>query len=167
VCGDPFTPIYTIQGAGSSSPLDGVGVSTIGVVTGDFQTSAGLRGFFMQDAAGDGNPATSDGIFVFDGSSPSVDVAVGDEVRVRGTADEFFGLTQITSVDLVLICDTDTVAATSLALPVGSISDFEPLEGMLINIAQTLYASGNFTQGRFEAAHRGRVMVRSRWLTIV
>ncbi len=140
ICADPFTPIYTIQGAGSSSPLDGMmKVSTVGVVTGDFQTSAGLRGFFMQDAAGDGNAATSDGIFVFDGSSPAVDVAVGDVVRVRGTVDEFFGLTEITDVDLVLICDTGTVTATSLSLPVSSISDFERFEGMAVTFPQTLY----------------------------
>ena len=36
-CGDPFTPIFTIQGAGAISPLNGFIVTTEGVVVGDFQ----------------------------------------------------------------------------------------------------------------------------------
>ena len=34
---------------------------------------AGLRGFYLQDATGDGDPATSDAIFVFNGSDDLVD----------------------------------------------------------------------------------------------
>lgn len=149
VCGDEFTPIYAIQGSGSASSLDGSVVSTEGVVTGDFQTWMGLRGFFMQDATGDGNAATSDGIFVYDGSSPAVDVAVGDVVRVRGVVDEYYGLTEITSLSLELICGSGGVAATPFTLPVGNLNDFEPFEGMLINIPQTLYATDNYNQGRY------------------
>ena len=48
-CGDPFTPIYDIQGSGASSPLDGTVVSVEGIVTGDFQGSDELDGFFIQD----------------------------------------------------------------------------------------------------------------------
>ena len=36
-----------------------------GVVSGDFQGSEGLNGFFIQDPTGDSNEETSDGIFVF------------------------------------------------------------------------------------------------------
>ena len=37
---------------------------------GDYEgASPALRGFFIQDPTGDGNPATSDGIFVFEGSN--------------------------------------------------------------------------------------------------
>ena len=43
VCGDPFTPIYTIQGSGAATPIPGT-VSTEGVVVGDFEgTAAGER----------------------------------------------------------------------------------------------------------------------------
>ena len=38
-----------------------------------------LRGFYLQDAAGDGDPATSDAIFVFDGGNADV-VDLGDVV---------------------------------------------------------------------------------------
>ncbi|HEX8530972.1 MAG TPA: lamin tail domain-containing protein, partial [Cytophagales bacterium] len=69
---DVITAIYTIQGSGSASPVVGQTVTTRGVVVGDFQGSTSLNGFFLQDATGDGNSATSDGIFVFAPGSPDV-----------------------------------------------------------------------------------------------
>jgi 5'-nucleotidase len=90
----PFTAIYDIQGSGDESPLDGDLVEVTGYVTGVFPD---LGGFFLQDGAGDGDAATSDGIFVdaLDG------VAVGDRAEVRGTVDEFFGETRIGDVRLI------------------------------------------------------------------
>jgi predicted extracellular nuclease len=41
----------------------------------------------MQDPLPDADPATSEGIFVFTSSTPSVNV--GDRVRVSGTVEEF------------------------------------------------------------------------------
>ncbi len=144
-CGDDFTPVYTIQGSGLASPLDGSEVSTEGVVVGDFQD--GKSGFFIQDATGDGDTTTSDGIFVF---STSPDVNMGDLVRVRGTVDEFFGLTEITSVSQVWFCSSgNSVAPTALSLPVESLDDFEPYEGMLVTLPQTLYISEFFNFDRF------------------
>ena len=62
--------------------------TTQGVVVGDYEgASPALRGFFIQDPVGDGNPATSDGIFVFEGSNANT-VSLGDVVRVTGTAGE-------------------------------------------------------------------------------
>lgn len=79
-----LTPIYEIQGAGHVSALVGEEVSTIGIVTGiDF------NGYYLQDAAGDGDDATSDGVFVFVGNGNTGGVSVGDEVRVSGTVSEF------------------------------------------------------------------------------
>ena len=88
-CADPFTPIYEIQGSGLASTLDGTEVATEGIVIGDFQVG-GKKGFNLQDATGDGNVATSDGIFVY---FTGLDVNVGDHVRVRGTVAEYNGLT--------------------------------------------------------------------------
>ena len=147
MCGDPFTAIYAVQGSGSASPLDGSVVSVEGIVTGDFQGSDELRGFFIQDPAGDGDTSTSDGIFVYDGSDPAVDVAVGDLVRVRGTVDEYYELTEITSVELVLSCGTGGVGATAIDLPVPF--DLEPYEGMLVTFPEELTASQNYFQGRY------------------
>lgn len=84
------TAIGDVQGASHISPLVGTTVSDVdGIVTRAITTGS-ARGFFMQDprAGGDGNAATSDGIFVFTGST-SPGVVVGDLVRVGGTVQEF------------------------------------------------------------------------------
>ena len=65
--------------------------TTEGVVVGDFEGTAANSGFFIQDPIGDGDAATSDGIFVFTGSSETVDA--GDYVRVTGFARERFNQT--------------------------------------------------------------------------
>ncbi len=75
-------PIYEIQAAALTSPLVGQSVTTTGIVT-----AVDSNGFYLQDATGDGNTATSDGIFVFTSSRPSV--IVGDAIQVAGTVNEF------------------------------------------------------------------------------
>ena len=76
------TPIYEIQGAGHLSAFGGESVTTQGIVT-----AVDFNGFYLQDATGDGDNATSDGLFVFVGDTPSV--SVGDEVELIGTVFEF------------------------------------------------------------------------------
>ncbi|HVN61259.1 MAG TPA: Ig-like domain-containing protein [Gaiellaceae bacterium] len=76
------TPIHTIQGAAHVSPLVGQSVTTTGIVTA--KTS---NGFWLQDPNPDSDPATSEGVFVFTSSAPTV--AVGDAARVAGTVNEF------------------------------------------------------------------------------
>ncbi len=78
-----LTSIYEIQGESHTSPLLGESVTTTGIVT-----AVDSNGFYLQDATGDNNDATSDALFVFTGSSPTV--AVGDDVEVTGTVSEFF-----------------------------------------------------------------------------
>ncbi len=146
VCGDPFTPIYDIQGSGSSSPIDGQVVETEGVITGDFQASNQLNGFFIQDPVGDGDPATSDGIFVY---APGNSLNVGDAVRVKGTVDEFFGWTEITSVSNIAVCGTGSVASTNVSLPVADTGIWEQYESMLLTFPQTLSATDNYNLGRY------------------
>ncbi len=75
--------IYQIQGAGHVSPERGNCVTGVpGIVT-----ALTSSGFYMQDGDGDGNPATSDGIYVFTSSTPTVHV--GDIVSVAGTVSEY------------------------------------------------------------------------------
>jgi len=74
--------IPEIQGAGHVSPYVGELVETTGLVT-----AVDSNGYYLQDAEGDGDDATSDGIFVFTGSAPTV--AVGDEVEVRASVSEY------------------------------------------------------------------------------
>ncbi len=151
LCGDPATLIHDIQGAGLASPVDGTVQIIEGVVVGDFQGGTGLNGFFVQEEDGqvDGDALTSEGIFVFDGGF-GVDVDPGDVVRVGGTVDEFFDLTEITSVTGVIDCGfSGTASATTVTLPVASIDEFETTEGMAVSLPQELFATGNFTQARF------------------
>lgn len=144
-CGNPYTYIYEVQGSGFASPLDGDLVDVEGIVTGDFQD--GKSGFTIQDPLGDGDPATSDGVFVY-ASSP--DVNVGDHVRVTGYVDEYYELTEITGVSDLEICSTgNAIAATPISLPVTDISDLEAYEGMLVTFPQSLYISEYYEFGRY------------------
>ncbi|MFB7393054.1 endonuclease/exonuclease/phosphatase family protein [Streptomyces sp. NPDC056191] len=78
--------IHDIQGTTRVSPLVGQQVSGVtGIVTG--VRTYGSRGFWIQDPEGDGNPATSEGLFVFTSSVPTV--AVGDAVSLSGTVTEY------------------------------------------------------------------------------
>ncbi len=150
ICGDPATPIHAIQGSGLTAAL--TGTQTIeGVVVGDYQQTGGFNGYYLEEETSDqdADPATSEGIFVFAGSS-GVDVDAGDVVRVRGTAGEFSGLTQLSSLSAVAVCSTGaSVPATPVSLPVASITDHERYEGMLVRYDQTLTATEVFSLGRF------------------
>lgn len=155
LCGDPATFIHVVQGNGLVSPLVGTSVIIEGIVVGDFQNNAepdngNLDGFFVQeeDADQDGDPATSEGIFVF--APGTMDVAVGDQVRIAGTVAEFFNKTQIASVSDVLLCGGGfSVTAAPVTLPVTSLDDLEAYEGMLITFPQELVISEFFNFDRF------------------
>jgi predicted extracellular nuclease len=147
---DAITAIYTIQGIGAVSPLVGQTVTTQGVVVGDFQASGQFNGFFIQDATGDGNAATSDGIFVASNTA----VSVGQIVRVTGPVREPFTQTQIggTAGDNVTVAvqpGSATIVPATISLPVSTTGHFEQYEGMLVTFPQMLTVSQNFTLGRF------------------
>ncbi len=151
-CGDPFTPIYDVQGSGLTSPLVGSEVALEGIVVGDFQNNASpdngnLNGFHVQDTTGDGNPATSDGMFIY--APGAVDVFIGDGVRVRGSVSEYNGMTEVTVSQLWPCSSGNSVTATSVSLPVTSLNDFEAYEGMLVTFPQTLYISEYFNFDRY------------------
>lgn len=75
--------IYDIQGQSHISPYANASVLNVpGIVT-----RVASNGFYMQDPDGDGEAATSDGLFVFTGSAPAV--LAGDEIAVSGTVTEF------------------------------------------------------------------------------
>ena len=79
----PSIRIRDIQGTSHTSPLVGQGVSAVpGIVT-----AVANNGFYLQDPTPDDNIGTSEAIFVFTGSAPTVQV--GDSVTVSGTVSEF------------------------------------------------------------------------------
>lgn len=155
VCGSTFTPIYTIQGSTATSSFHNSTVTTEGIVTGDFQGSTGLSGFYMQDPTGDANTDTSDGIFVASDTA----VNVGDRVRVTGTvadssATPSFNQTVITSVTLLSVCSTgNTLPAPVIIsdLPTARTTGLglERYEGMRVTFSQALIVTDNTDLGRF------------------
>ncbi len=150
-CSDPATLISAVQGAGAVSPLAGQSVEVEAVVVGDFQESNQLGGFYLQEELQDqdDSPVTSEGLFVFAGTSLA-DVSVGDRVRIAGTASEAFGLTQVNNVSSIQVCDAGlSVAPTIIEFPVATSDSLEAVEGMLITIPQTMVATENFNLGRF------------------
>ncbi|MFF8639290.1 endonuclease/exonuclease/phosphatase family protein [Streptomyces sp. NPDC015345] len=109
--------VHDIQGTTRLSPLAGQQVTDVrGIVTG--VRGYGSKGFWIQDTKADGDPATSEGVFVYTGSAP-LTVKPGDAVRVSGTVGEYIpggaksgnqSLTQITK-------PTVTVESSGNAVP--------------------------------------------------
>lgn len=155
-CTGTPTPIPAVQGSGQTAAITGP-VTVRGVVVGDYEgPQPALRGFYLQDPTGDGDPATSDGIFVFDNGANSV--SNGQVVEVTGTAAEFQDQTQITasSVDPCPGAGPATVEPVDVTLPVASATTLERYEGMLVRFHQTLTVTEHFQLGRF-----GQVVVSS------
>lgn len=145
------TTISAVQGAGTASPLEGQSVTVAGIVTGDFQDNdadptRNLGGFYLQQETPDTDPATSEGVFIFDANSATQDVAVGDRLEVTGSVSEFFGETQIAPAS-VTKTGTGSVQPTDVNLPASSITpnsdgdsiaNLERFEGMLVRFPQKL-----------------------------
>ncbi|MEL6574057.1 MAG: choice-of-anchor I family protein, partial [Pseudomonadota bacterium] len=159
--GDAVT-IMEIQGAAHTSPLLDQTVATSGIVT-----AVDTNGFYVQDPDGDGDIATSDAIFVFTSSTPTV--SVGDAVEITGTVSEFFpggedtgnlSTTQISGSPQVTVTSSNNALPTATilgaagrAVPTENIDDdafasfdpttdgidfFESLEAMLVTVDDPL-----------------------------
>lgn len=148
------TPISQIQGTGHTSPLVGQSVTTRGIVT-----RVNNNGFFIQSDTPDGNPLTSEGLFVFTSGAPTV--SANQLVQVTGTVAEYNTgaasnaltasrpITQLTNPSgLSLLASNQAVVPTPLTLPATQ-DELEALEGMLVQVTNTLTASQNYFQGRY------------------
>ncbi len=142
--GPRVVTVPEIQGDGEATPISGETIRVSGVVTGAFPA---LPGFFLQDA-GDGNPATSDGVFVFTGNSGG-DVSVGDVVTVDGTAAERFDQTQVAATSVTVTGTSGLPAPVVIGFPVTEVSDLEAFEGMLVQVTQTMTVTEIFNLDRF------------------
>jgi predicted extracellular nuclease len=150
-CGDPFTPIYEIQGAGAASDFHGDVVVTEGIVTVDLQGSSELSGFFIQDRKGDKDPATSDGLFVYhrDYWSPSFNPSVGDLVRVKGEIDEQYGFTQMEYLEAGTICDTGYQPVATNVFARDFNANAESYEGMYVRFPRSMAVTDTYNQHRY------------------
>jgi predicted extracellular nuclease len=141
----PTHRVAQVQGSGDATPLAGQTVRVEGIVTGDFQKSDQLSGFFLQDPSPDADPATSEGLFAF-ARDTFKDVKIGDRVLVTGRAIEFNGWTELSPVTAVDVCGTGTVAVQPYRLPSDGL---EHVENMLLTFPQPLTVSDTYNLGRF------------------
>lgn len=129
----PLTPLYAIQGSGEASPLQGTRVTARGLVSG-----VTVDGFFIQDPAGDGDPITSDALFVYTWARP--EVTPGQCVQVvDGLVTEFYAKTELTRAAAILPATGCGGALTPVELPAARLGvsptlALEPWEGMLVRL---------------------------------
>ncbi len=160
--------IPEIQGDGFETPYDGEFVQTSGVVT--LTTFNGSDGW-IQDPAGDGNPATSDGILVDDFNTLSPTPSVGDLITIQGVAEESgFGVdqprTQINNPVLVSIESGPSITPVPLTdLPNTSVEDglvfWESLESMLVRVEHATVVAATSQFGEFTMLAPGDTLPNS------
>lgn len=153
--------ISEVQGEKNASPFVGQSVSLTGIVTARIKS-----GFFLQtpDDKTDGNPNTSEAIYVFTKTEPTGEAAVGNLVSVTGTVEEFRPRQEPMSLpitELSMFKDRDTIKVISKSNPlpkpvVLTINDFnknlldalEKYEGMRVQADELTTVSG--TDGRVD-----------------
>jgi predicted extracellular nuclease len=130
--------IPQIQGSGLTSPYVNTVQSTTGVITKKLGS-----GFYIQDPQGDGDPDTSDAVFVFGASAAANE---GDLVRVTGTVTEYTpsgakrSYTELKDVSAVTVLSSgNTITPVNIDLP----AELSHYEGMLVRFTNPLTVNGN------------------------
>ena len=149
------------QGRADRSPLEGQPVIVQGTVTGNF--IEGLGGFFLQDG-GDGDPLTSDAIFVVPPKASKARLRAGDTVRVEGRVFEDAGdgksvgtLTSVQAVRVQPVKLPKAVPVIPLVLTAPP-DRWEVLEGMRVMIDAPLSLNGTDSRyGETSASFGGRL----------
>lgn len=141
----PSIEIPAIQGAGATSAYVGQVVRTSGVVT-----RLTNNGFYLQALQGDGQEATSDGLYVFTNTAPTV--SVGQLIQLTGTVAEFAGggstVTQLSLPTEIAVQGAGySVAPTPITLPVSG--GLERYEGMVVTVNGPLTVNQNYFQARY------------------
>ncbi|MFD8191832.1 endonuclease/exonuclease/phosphatase family protein [Streptomyces wuyuanensis] len=141
---DAAVRIHDIQGTTRTSPLVGRQVADVeGIVIG-VRTYGSSRGFWIQDPQADADPATSEGLFVFTSSTPTV--VAGDAVKVSGTVGEFVpgglgsgnqSITQISRPTVTVVSSGNALPApvtiTARSVPSAYAPEGDPAAGNSIN----------------------------------
>lgn len=145
-------PIAEIQGTGETTPYLGRTVTTEGIVTAVY-AEGGRHGFTVQ-TAGTGSDAhgagdASHGIFIHLGAGGQYP-EIGEAVSVTGTAEEYYGTTQIGGAT-VHPAEGDFAAVVPLeitTLPAGD-EDREAYESMLVLPTGTHTVTNNYQLNAF------------------
>lgn len=163
-CAMDSVPTYEVQGQLPESELLGQTVALMGVVSfvsRDAESDAsGISGFHLEDPVGDGDPSTSDAVFVsavgivdeshLDRELPEAS-AIGSLVRVEGTVVEVDGETQVVASQVTDCGSAELkpplrvelpfdLEARQGAEPIGPL--LETLEGMRVELDQSLVIAG-------------------------
>ncbi|MDO5617990.1 ExeM/NucH family extracellular endonuclease [Kocuria sp.] len=140
--------IAQIQGTGEATPYLNQTVRTRGVVTAVYATG-GLNGFQVQTEGTGGDlgadHSASDGIFVYAPNALNA-VQLGDHVELTGTAQEYFGQTQLSVQPAgisVLSEPAQAVKPAEIAWP-ASDAEREALEGMLLQPTGSFTVTNNY-----------------------
>ncbi len=149
--------IGRIQGSGDASALQGQTVVVEGVVTARLD---GLKLIVLQDA-GDGDPATSDALFLAD---VTADVAVGQALRVEGVVEELTSgnRSQVTGLRvhaLTSLPPRPMPPAQILTAPLAH-DQWERHEAMRLEIRAPLTLTGvhnAYRYGEWQASFAGRL----------
>ena len=149
----PAVEIFEIQGNGLASPYAGLAVETYDNVV----TAVGPDGFTIQtpDARADADDDTSNGVFVYTGGAPTV--AVGDQVDVTGTVQEYYDLTEISGALTVNVDSSGNALPTAVVYDATRPStdpanpscaiEYECVEGMLVTVATGTVSGSNQSFG--------------------
>ncbi len=145
-----LTEIWQIQGPGDASPLVGERIIT----TGNVVTAVASDGFAMQTPAAfsDNDSRTSDGIWVYTGGAPGVEI--GDEVEVSGTVLEYFDFTELSDNPEVTVTGSaalppavtlseDLPSSDPATSSCSGASGLECLEGMRVILEEAVVASAS------------------------
>ncbi|MES2477931.1 MAG: ExeM/NucH family extracellular endonuclease [Bacteroidota bacterium] len=147
---DEPSPISMIQGSGLVAQSGTHYVE--GIITGRFPFLS-PAGFYLQeeDVDTDADSNTSEGIYVI--SDTTLDI--GDKVRIlgdtyEGTLAPSYNQACISPQEIILISKGNPMPrARDIKLPLGSKSDLERYEGMLLHFTDTLTVSNNSNLGKY------------------
>ncbi|MGB0895072.1 MAG: ExeM/NucH family extracellular endonuclease [Parashewanella sp.] len=169
VC-ENLTKISAIQGTGFTSPLVGKKVAVEGIVTA--VVSIPYKGFYLRDAQVDGNPETSDGIFVKSGKANAS--MIGHTVCLGSEVTEAEGQTTLSAsrweVKSTNVIPTQPTDIQVIASDNGSFDKtLERYEGMLVNLPkdidpevegnQDMRITRSFSYNFLQNSHRRNNMV--------
>ena len=137
--------IYDIQYApNDTSPYAGLKVATFGVVTGVFS-----QGFFI----GEKPNGAWKGVYVYQGSSWTPDVSVGDSVYVEGTITEFNGMTEFSDASTYSVLGT-TTPPDPVVVNTTEAND-EMYEGVLIKVQDVVCVDDSLGGGKWAVMNPG------------
>ena len=128
ILNDDIVPISQIQGTGNRSPYEGSTVLTRGIVTAHIRD-----GFFLQSTAADvdGDPLTSEGVFVFSTQRP----AKGSLVSVSGKVTEYsddnvtIPITEISNNPVINVISSGNALPTPITLTAADLDPNQPCNG--------------------------------------